>query len=276
MTTEKELGERIKKLRGNKSQAIFAEEIGISRGSLSYYENGSCWPDAEIICRLCAICGISSDVLLGIADGTSGIDIKDVCNFTGLSLDIIKFLMSAKPMEINKYLSSIPREDVPIEYSDKTLGEKIRTARGKMSQKNFAAALGISQVTLGFYEKGERVPDANTIYKICKMCNISSDYLIGLSVNSNPEKGLKETCRYLELNCRAVQAIKDEENKSDDEKLIFGWLISSGYLSRIAEGLVNMADSGQKDTEAKRTALTDIFSELTEKLLSVFDATCKE
>lgn len=63
------------------------------------------------------------------------------------------------------------------------ISQKIYGLRSKfrMSQEEFAKHIGISRQSIGFYESGKRVPDANTIKLICEKCNVSSDWLLGLS-----------------------------------------------------------------------------------------------
>lgn len=86
MFNRKLLGERIKKIRGKKSQDVFANEIGISRGALSYYENGEREPDAEIIYKICECGNVSTDYLLGFTDNkTTNTDLKAICEYIGLS-----------------------------------------------------------------------------------------------------------------------------------------------------------------------------------------------
>lgn len=55
--------------------------------------------------------------------------------------------------------------------------------RGKMSQADFAVFLGISRPTVGFYENGERLPDALVLKKISEKCGVPSDWLLGLTDN---------------------------------------------------------------------------------------------
>lgn len=61
-----EIGKKIKILRGKKSQDVFASELGISRGALSFYENGERTPDAKFVYKVCILTGVSADWLLGI------------------------------------------------------------------------------------------------------------------------------------------------------------------------------------------------------------------
>ncbi len=86
MFNENLLGERIRETRGKKSQDVFATELGISRGALSFYENGERKPDAEIIYKICEYGNISADYLLGFTDNkTTNTDLKAICEYIGLS-----------------------------------------------------------------------------------------------------------------------------------------------------------------------------------------------
>jgi transcriptional regulator with XRE-family HTH domain len=59
-----------------------------------------------------------------------------------------------------------------------TLGDKLKQIRGALSQAEFAVILGVSQPTIGKYEKGVRVPDTDFIQSICSNFGISADWLI--------------------------------------------------------------------------------------------------
>ena len=58
--------------------------------------------------------------------------------------------------------------------------ERFRELQGEQSNTEFAEFLGISRQTVGFYWNGDRVPDAITIIKIAKKCEVSADWLLGL------------------------------------------------------------------------------------------------
>lgn len=45
----------------------------------------------------------------------------------------------------------------------------------------FADDLGVSRQSLGYWLKGERVPDLVPFKGICERCNVSADWLLGLS-----------------------------------------------------------------------------------------------
>lgn len=60
----KTLGERIRFLRGEESQAEFAERVGIAKGSVGGYENDKNSPSADAVLKICLSYDISSDWLL--------------------------------------------------------------------------------------------------------------------------------------------------------------------------------------------------------------------
>lgn len=59
---------RLREIRGNTMQATFAKKIGISRASLSSYENGSRIPDIETLKHIHEETGVSLYYLLGLTD----------------------------------------------------------------------------------------------------------------------------------------------------------------------------------------------------------------
>jgi transcriptional regulator with XRE-family HTH domain len=64
-----------------------------------------------------------------------------------------------------------------------TLGIRIRHLREtyRLSQKQLAEALSLSNVQLSRYELGSRTPDPDTIVKIAKFFNVSTDFLLGMT-----------------------------------------------------------------------------------------------
>ena len=82
--------------------------------------------------------------------------------------------------------------------------ENLYKLMGDMSITEFAGKVGLSRQTMGFYLNGDRIPDAETLVRICEKCNISSDWLLGLSGDRN-----RQPCAVdeLGLSSNAVQNI---------------------------------------------------------------------
>ena len=57
-------------------------------------------------------------------------------------------------------------------YPMSTLGERIKAARGSLSQEAFSRALNISKGSLGFYERNENLPNTDVVLKICSKTGV--------------------------------------------------------------------------------------------------------
>lgn len=82
--------------------------------------------------------------------------------------------------------------------------ERFNELRGEMSQVDFSNFIGIARATVGFYENGDRLPDALVLKKIAKKCNVSSDWLLGLSDVKKPHATVSAICQETGLSERAV------------------------------------------------------------------------
>lgn len=56
---------------------------------------------------------------------------------------------------------------------------KLRKEKG-MSQKELANLLHFSPDTISLWELNKSLPDAKNIVELCKIFNVSADYLLGL------------------------------------------------------------------------------------------------
>lgn len=77
----------------NITQEQLAHELGVKRQTVSLYKNGQSTPDAAQLKNIAMFFGVSADWLLGLSDTptTSG-DVKQVCNFIGLSEKVVNCL----------------------------------------------------------------------------------------------------------------------------------------------------------------------------------------
>lgn len=95
MNVKTSFATRLKALRERQelNQGQLARELGISRGSISFYENGDRIPDIETFDMICDFFNVSYDYLLGKSDlEENNIEVKAIREYTHLTDENIKRL----------------------------------------------------------------------------------------------------------------------------------------------------------------------------------------
>lgn len=69
----------------------------------------------------------------------------------------------------------------PDEWRFPQFTNRFRALRGDRDNTEFAKFLGISRQTVGFYYNGDRIPDAMMLKEIAEKCDVSADWLLGLT-----------------------------------------------------------------------------------------------
>lgn len=142
-----------------------------------------------------------------------------------------------------------------------TFTERLYELRGNRSQEEFAKFLGISRPSLGSYENGNRVPNAQILKKISGKCGVSTDYLLGLSDYKQKETeaitaqdmGLTENC------AKILQGIKGDDNvyakiisaMVENEYFPSFALDLDNYLYIVRKSEENIADDNMFEVEVK-------------------------
>lgn len=82
------------------------EKIGITKSTLSSYEQGNSVPDGRVLRAMAHVYGTSPDYLLGFVEHpTQDMDLRQVCEYTGLSQNSV-FVLS-KQKELNPLFISL-------------------------------------------------------------------------------------------------------------------------------------------------------------------------
>lgn len=124
--------------------------------------------------------------------------------------------------------------------------ERFNALRGERTQAEFAEFLGISRPTVGFYENGERIPDALVLSQIAKQCGVTTDYLAGLSDNktldgANVAKatGLSDKAiNVLEMACK-----KKKHYKKHNDYQKYYWMDVLNFLIESFDYFPDFADT---------------------------------
>lgn len=104
----------------------------------------------------------------------------------------------------------------------KKLGVRIKNLREKanINQKEFAKKIGVSNVVLSRYESGERNPDYETLLKIAQYFEVSTDELLGHSLdNSLSTENSKDAAFEAFRNDPNLEVFYKELPESDEEKV---------------------------------------------------------
>ena len=89
------------------NQVGFAKKLGLSRPTVGFYLNGDRVPDAEVLLKICDACNVTPDYLLGRSDApTDNREAKEVCDYTGLSVEAVNILHSMKESECGAAIAS--------------------------------------------------------------------------------------------------------------------------------------------------------------------------
>lgn len=88
--------------------------------------------------------------------------------------------------------------------------------RYNMTQKMLGEALGLSESTIGMYEREQREPDFETLEAIADYFNVDMDYLTG---RSNIENAYKEYPQLDDVYLRFAKQAQDEGISPNDIQL---------------------------------------------------------
>lgn len=90
---------RLKELRKESGLTIeeFANEVGISRSSIGYYENQNRLPDLAVAARMAEVLNVTADYLVGRSNArTQAPKLKNICDYVGLSDKSVEMLANLK------------------------------------------------------------------------------------------------------------------------------------------------------------------------------------
>ena len=92
----------------------------------------------------------------------------------------------------------------------KIFSTRLRELReaNNMSCAALAEKIGVTGASLGYYERGERVPDIETTQKLCGVFGVTSDYLLGLSDTPSPDIEDQAICKKLGIEGETLEALK--------------------------------------------------------------------
>ncbi len=171
----------LKRLREERGidQKVLAIDLNVSQPTISDWENGRKTPSVENLVRLADYFSVPLDYLLGRID----------------------------------------QKEIPAPTSDAMIGDQIRHYRKsqKVSQKDLASQLFVSQQAVGKWERNEATPNPEAIVKLAQIFGITTDELLGCSEQKETPVPTKRDGQD-ELEQRLMQYVR--EMTPDQKKLL--------------------------------------------------------
>jgi transcriptional regulator with XRE-family HTH domain len=87
--------------------------------------------------------------------------------------------------------------------------ERLRRLRKEtgLSQYAFSQMIGVANMSVVYYENGDRLPDAEIISRIAKAADVSSDWLLGLTDVKSVSPAVHDVCNYTGLSEAATEVL---------------------------------------------------------------------
>ncbi len=113
---------RLKELRQESGLTIeaFANEVGVSKSSIGYYENQNRLPDIATAARMAEVLNVTTDYLIGRSNARTQVPkLKNICDYVGLSDKSVNMLARLKKENPTR-LSVI---NLLLEQADEDIGD---------------------------------------------------------------------------------------------------------------------------------------------------------
>ncbi len=158
--------------------------------------------------------------------------------------------------------------------------------RGEQTQAQFAAMLGFSRPTVALYESGDRIPDSVALKVIAEKCNVSADYLLGLTDIRTSNQDIRYICEYTGLTAEAVDelhtvSIYAKKNPDDYKIHNFSEFVRDNYhefvrrLSDLNDAIDLLYECFDYESEEEREECLNIYFDEAVKELYLFSELCR-
>ena len=136
---------------------------------------------------------------------------------------------------------------------------------------DFAKFLDMSRQTVGFYLNGDRVPDALNLVKIAEKCNVSVDWLLGLTDEKTPNAEIRSMCIYTGFSSDLVKMIHLINNNAPKEFTLLNLFLENLVIKNV-QSISNACINLQKAAMAKVTQRSHYLSPDDRRIVNFLDS----
>lgn len=141
------------------------------------------------------------------------------------------------------------KKDTPPRFPD--FRDAFLELMGDMTLDQFSKKLEMSRATVGFYAAGKRIPDALGLKKIAEKCNVSADWLLGLTNTRSQDIEIKQICEKIGLEEQVIIQLQGiYEGRDYEPETIEGInsILSSSIFQLLARDYVRLKRFTEKVT----------------------------
>ena len=130
--------------------------------------------------------------------------------------------------------------------------ERFRSLQEDRTNTEFADFLGLSRQTVGFYCNGDRLPDVITLKQISERCNVTTDWLLGITDVATQDSDKRLICEYTGLNENSIDFLHNLRADKDkngvypagftDEMYTPKSLLNDIFSNDLGELFISMVD----------------------------------
>jgi len=95
----------------------------------------------------------------------------------------------------------------------------------KTSQGELASAIGITRQAVSKYMNSSTLPDCQTLVKIARHFNVSTDFLLGLTAVKTNNADVKSVCEFTGLSDEAVKHLHNAKENGDNKSTLINALM---------------------------------------------------
>ncbi len=125
--------------------------------------------------------------------------------------------------------------------------KRFRELQGERTNTEFSVFLGLSRQTVGFYCNGDRLPDAQILRDIAERCNVSTDWLLGITDVKNRNAEIQQICNHTGLSQVSVEKIRNlrQNNQIDWGLDTLNLMIETSFFDEFLYYLTAYSSSGE-------------------------------